>query len=197
MFTNLGILRHKDTTVTPPVTGGTLAIGTEGNLIYQHPINYGSNYGKNAYIFTAAEMGAAKTITGVEVYLRSWDTPVSFPNQVIKIGHVTQSEFDLDPDMNFADLSVSGFITAKPSFTQSIPNNGVWYNITFNTPFVYNGVNNLLFVWENNWATTFYVTGGSSYMTATNRAAIKSSGTFPVSGNGTRSSNRIVIKFHY
>ena len=198
MIAQLGILRHRDNGTTPPPTGGELQIGTGGSLLYQHPINYNDDYGKNAYIFTTAEVGAAKTITGISFYLRSWSqTPFSYPNQVIKMGHVVQSEFDLDPDMNFADLSVSGFITVKPSFTQSIVNNNQWYQITFNTPFVYDGVNNLLIVWENNWGDWSSQVGGTNAVTATNRVAKKDSVTFPVTGNGTRSSNRPIIKLHY
>lgn len=198
MFAKLGILRHRDTGTTPPIVGGELQIGVGGSLLYQHPVHYADDYGKNAYIFTAAELGAAKTITGISFYLRSWSqTPFSYPNQVIKMGHVIQPEFDLDPDMNFADISVSDFITVKPSFTLSIVNNSVWYQFNFTTPFVYDGVKNLLVVWENNWGDWSSQIGGTNAVTATNKVARKSSATSPVTGNGTRSSNRPIIKIHY
>ena len=190
----LGILRHRD--IAPP--SGVLQIGTVGNLIYQHPINYGDNYGKNAYIFTAAELGTAKTITALEFYIRSFSPPLSYTSQKIKMGLVTQSAFpSATPNMDFTDLTLTGFVTAKNTFTFSITSNGIWYTLTLDTPFVYDGVKNLLVVWENNMGSWMSQTGGTSYLAVTNTVAAKNSATSPVTGNGTRSSNRPVIKIHY
>jgi len=202
MIAQLGILRHRTTGgggggTNPPVVGGVLQLGSPGNLVYQLPIVYGEDYGKSAMIFTTAELGSAKTITGIEVYFRSFPLPISYPNQLIKMGNVTASQFDTTPDMSFSEVGLSGLITVKNAFTQSINTNNAWYNITFDTPFVYDGTKNLLLVWENNWGDWTSAVGGTSYMTATNSVAKKSSFTFPVSGDGTVSSNRPIIKFHY
>ena len=195
MFAGLGVLRHRDS--APPITGGVLQLGTAGNLLYDQPILYDDNYGRSAYIFTTAELGAAKTITAIEVYLRSWSTPVTYTNQLIKMGNVVESEFDSAPDMNFADLTVTGLTTVKTAFSQYIPSNNTWYTINLTTPFVYDGTKNLLLVWDNNMGSWSSNTGGTSYMTATNAVAKKASASSPVTGNGTRSSSRPVIKIHY
>jgi hypothetical protein len=199
MIAQLGILKRRIAGggTNPPVVGGTLELGTPGNLLYQLPIVYGENYGTAAMIFTAAELGAAKTITGIEVYFRSFPLPISYPSQLIKMGNVTSSQFDATPDMSFSEVGLSGLITVKNAFTQLINTNNAWYNITFDTPFVYDGTKNLLIVWENNWGSWTSAIGGTSSMTATNSVAKKGSATFPVTGNGTVSSNRPVIKIHY
>ncbi|MEY2701967.1 MAG: hypothetical protein RLY43_600 [Bacteroidota bacterium] len=197
MFSHIGSLRHRDVGTTPPITGGVLQLGTPGNIEYGQPIVYADNYGRDAMIFTTAELGAAKTITALEFYFRSFGTPVSYPNQLIKMGNVVQSQFDSAPDMTFADMTVTGLITVKNTFTQLINTNNVWYTLTLDTPFVYDGTKNLLIVWDNNWGSWSSNTGGTSYMTATNAVAKKSSASSPITGNGTRSSNRPVIKIHY
>lgn len=200
MFAKIGTLRHRSTGGgVPPVTGGSLQIGNGTSTLYQHPIHYGDNYGINAYIFTAAELGAAKTITGIEFYLKSFSTPVSYPNQRIRMGLVAQSTFpSATPDMQFADLTLTNFGVVKNSFTQSIPNNNVWYAITFDTPFVYDGVSNLLLVWDNLWGSWSSGIGGSyGSNSVTNKNARKMSATSPVTGAGTRTNTRPNVKFNY
>ena len=200
MIAQLGILKRRIESgggTNPPVVGATLQLGTPGNLEYGSPIVYAENYGKLAMIFTTAELGAAKTITGIEVWFRSFPPPITYPSQLIKMGNVTSSQFDTTPDMSFSEVGLSGLITVKNTFAQLINTNNAWYNIIFDTPFVYDGTKNLLVVWENNWGTWTSATGGTSTMTATNSVAKKSSPTFPITGNGTVDSDRPVIIFHY
>lgn len=196
MHSHIGSLRHR-TVTTPPIIGGVLQIGTGSTRVYNMILNGSDNYGKTGVIWTAAELGAAKTITQIDLYFRSYGTPRTFPNQVIKMALVDQAIFDSAPDMSFADLTVSGLITAKPAFTFSLPTNNQWYTFVFTTPFVYDGVKNLMLIWENNMGSWNADSGGNDGSTVANTVASKAGATYPITGNGTRSSNRPNIKIHY
>jgi hypothetical protein len=197
MQNHIGTLRHRTVTVNPPVTGGVLQIGSGSTRVYNLILNGSDQYGKSAVIWTAAEVGAPKTITAVSLYFRSYSTPRSFPNQVIKLAMVDQATFNSSPDMSFGDLNLTGFITAKAAFTFNLPNNNAWYQFTLDTPFVYDGVKNLMLVWENNWGTYQGDSGGNDGSSIANTVITKASATAPVTGIGTRLSNRPNIKIHY
>ena len=197
MQSHIGILRHRDVSVTPPVTGGVLQIGTGSTRVYNLILNGSDNYGKSAVIWTAAELGGAKTITAVSLYFRSYSTPRSFPNQVLKLAMIDQAVFSASPDMSFAGLTLTGLVTAKAAFTFGIPNNNVWYQFILDTPFVYDGVKNLMLVWENNWGAYQGDSGGTDGSTVANTVITKASATSPVTGVGTLLSNRPNIKIHY
>lgn len=196
MHSHLGTLRHRVVT-TPPITGGVLQIGVGSTRVYNLILNGSDNYGKSAVIWTAAELGGAKTITAVSLYFRSYGTPRSFPNQVLKLAMVDQAIFSASPDMSFADLSLTGLVTAKAAFTFGIPNNNLWYQFILDTPFVYDGIKNLMLVWENNWGGYSGDSGGNDGSTVANTVITKASATAPVTGIGTRLSNRPNIKIHY
>lgn len=196
MFGRLGILRHRDS--TPPIIGGVLQIGTGSTLSYNRPNNWGENYSKSAFIWTAAELGVAKTITGISLYHRQYSTPAGQSNQVIKMAHVAQSVFDSAPAINFSDMTLTNLATVKPTFTYSIVNNNVWTQITFTTPFVYNGTSNLMLIWEHNdndWDPTAGGTDGSTQTAKGMTAA--SSAPLVQTNNGTLLNVRPNIKFHY
>lgn len=197
MFGRLGILRHRDPAI-PPIIGASLQIGTGSTLIYNRPNNWGENYSKTAYIWTAAELGAAKTISGISLFHRQYSTPASQGNQVIKMAHVVESVFDSAPAINFSDMTLTDLTTVKPTFTHVITNNNVWTQINFTTPFVYNGTGNLMLIWEhsdNDWDST---AGGADGSTQTYKGmTAASSAPLVQTNNGVFLSTRPNIKFHY
>lgn len=196
MFAQLGILRHRDDG-TPPITGGVLTIGVGTSLAYQLPINAEDTYGKTGIIWTAAELGGAKTITEIEFFFRSYSPVKTFTNQTIKMALVDEATFLASPDMSFSDLTLTGLVTAKSGFTHSITSNNLWYSFVLDTPFVYDGVKNLIIIWENNMGTWDVNYGGTNTATVANTVASKSGVVFPITGIGTRSSKRPNIKIHY
>ena len=164
----LGILRHRST--DPPVTGATLQIGTGTSLIYYAPNNYNYRYSRTAFIWTAAEMGTAKTINSVQFYNRSYGSFAILPNQTLKIGHVTSASFAAtSPLIGLQDLTITELTTVKGNFAYSTSQNNIWWPIIFDTNFVYNGTSNLILIWENNsgdWSST---AGGSDGSTQPNK----------------------------
>jgi hypothetical protein len=168
MITQLGILRHRND--DPPVTGQTLQIGTGTSLVYYAPNNWNFKWSKSAFIWTAAEIGAAKTINNVQFYNRSYGSFPTLPNQTLKIGHVAQSSFATsNPPINLSDLTITNLTTVKSNFAYTIPSNNLWWPIMFDTNFVYDGTSNLILIWENNagdWSST---AGGSDGSTQANK----------------------------
>jgi hypothetical protein len=191
-----GILRHRDN--TPPVIGGYIQIGNGTSLQYNRPNNWGENYSKTAYIWTAAELGAAKTITGISLFHRQYSTPASQGNQTIKLAHVAQSVFDSTPAINFSDMTLSNLTTVKNTFTYSISNNNVWLQTNFTTNFVYDGVSNLILIWEHNdndWDST---AGGADGLSVTAKGmTAASSAPLNQAANGSLLNTRPNIRFHY
>lgn len=163
----LGILRHRND--DPPITGQILQIGTGTSLIYYAPNNYNFRYSRTAFIWTAAEMGAAKTINFVAFYNRSYGSITSLPNQTLKIGHVAQSSFGSTPLIGLQDLTITDLTNVKSNFAYSTYANNLWWLINFDINFVYNGTSNLILIWENNandWSST---AGGSDGSTQPNK----------------------------
>lgn len=181
----LGILRHRNN--DPAVTGQILQIGTGTSLIYYAPNNYNFRYAKSAFIWTAAEIGAAKTINYVAFYNRSYGSFANLPNQTLKIGHVAQSSFAAsNPPINLSDLTITNLTTVKSNFAYNTNQNNVWWPIMFTTNFVYNGTSNLILIWENNandWSST---AGGSDGSTQLNKGitagSMTSASTIPTVG---------------
>jgi|694.fasta_scaffold26901_4 hypothetical protein len=199
MITQLGILRRRS--IDPPVTGQFLEIGTGTSLIYNAPNNWGFKWSKSAFIWTAAEMGATKTIDYVGFYHRSYGTFPNFSMQTLKIGHVAQSSFATsNPPIDLSDLTITDLTTVSSNFTHFIfEQNNLWHPILFTNNFVYNGVSNLILIWEHNagdWSST---AGGSDGSTQANKGitsgSMTSASTIPAVG--TILTKRPNVKFHY
>jgi hypothetical protein len=187
MISSIGILRHKVVDPGPPVTGQVLQIGTGTSLVYYAPNNYSFKYSKSAFIWTAAEMGAAKTINNLLFYLRSYGAFPNFSMQTLKIGHVAQSSFATsNPPINLSDLTISDLTTVKSNFTYFFNQNNLWWPVIFDTNFVYNGTSNLILIWEhdaNDWVST---AGGADGETQANKGitagSMTSASTIPAVG---------------
>lgn len=164
----LGILRHRSD--NPPIVGAITQIGFGSSLAYYAPNNFSFKYAKSAFIWTAAEIGAAKTIINMAFYLRSYGTFPTLPNQTLKIGHVAQSSFATsNPPINLSDLTITDLTTVRSNFGYFFNQNNLWWPVMFDTNFVYNGISNLIVIWENNandWSST---AGGSDGSTQPNK----------------------------
>lgn len=114
------------------------------------------------WIINNSEMGNRKTITGLSLYKenRSGSGSVAMTNQYIKIAHCTDGLFPsgtLDPTGATASaVSLSNILTLTDEttvYSGSIAFTGPtdeWTDkITFDTPFKYNGADNLVVLWIN------------------------------------------------
>ena len=122
---------------------GTLATVTNNN--YPSPYNPKTRHVKEQYLFTAAELQAAGhgagTISSVSFYLESVGAGISsftFSNYAIKIGTTTASTFA-------NNAYVTGLTQVYQSSNLTLtPANCGWVRHTFTTPFVWDGVSNIV-----------------------------------------------------
>lgn len=187
------------TTPTPTISTASNTI-TIGNGTGTTTTPYGTYYmdAKTQYIITKAELVAAG-YSSVNNIIKSLAFNVaSASSQVmngftIKIGHTTASSFGSTSFLSNTGLTTvfSGNVTAATG----------WKTHTFNTPFTYNGISNLLVeICFNNSAyttdsKTFYTTT-SGYNTLYLRSDVASGG---VCNNttGTRTYNRPNMRFTF
>jgi hypothetical protein len=159
------------------------------------------NYSISASIYTQSQVGAGKQITGLQVYARSFTTPYTVLNQEIWIGEITNSTFPTTtPAVDFSDLT---FVSGKPltkvkaSFTFTVSSNYVWINVNFDTPYCYEGTNNLILVWKNydgSWQSGF---GDFQAGNVVSRGMYKGNDPSFPTGNGTRDNYPLLVKFNY
>lgn len=100
---------------------------------------YGYTYSQQIYL--ASEINASGTITGIEFFAVP-GTVLDFSDSVtVYIGHTTKSSFDSTSDwVNVASLT--------QAFVGNVTLTGTTLSITFSTPFVYNGTDNLVIAVE-------------------------------------------------
>ena len=112
-------------------------IGDETGTTYYFPIDQYFNYSCTEQIYTADEIGTAGTINSISFYY-NYGTPYTANNVTMYLKHVSRSEFVYTSDCE--PLSVNDIV-----WTGSIaPTGAGWYTFTLDTPFEYNGTDNLM-----------------------------------------------------
>lgn len=121
-----------------------IGTGTSDQGLPIYP-NYGYTYSQSIYL--ASEINATGNITSIQWYYSGVNTMPNSQNLVVYLGHTTKTEFASDEDWeDIADLTqvyTGGIVVASGSG---------WATITFNTPFAYNGTDNLVVAVEDNMA---------------------------------------------
>ncbi|NDI99724.1 T9SS type A sorting domain-containing protein [Flavobacterium sp. LaA7.5] len=177
---------------------GTINIGTGTSTNGLIPINscYNYNYSQQIVKATnyAAGGGVAGQITKVRYYYASGGTTLgNWNNWTVYLGHTTKTEFtsntDWEPVANLTQV-YSGAIT---------PVAGNWFEITFTTPFSYNGTSNLIIAVDEN-VPNYSCTANFGSFTSTANAGIYyfSDGTNPdpaAPPTGTRTANVARLQF--
>jgi large repetitive protein len=131
------------------------------------PINscYGYNYSQQ--IVTASEFaaggGVAGPITSLKYYYSSGGTTIAnWNNWTVYVGHTTKTTFasntDWEPQSSLTQV-FTGTIT---------PVAGNWFEITFSTPFTYNGTSNLIIAVDENVANWSCTAAFGSYTSGSN-----------------------------
>ncbi len=138
---------------------GTIQIGNATQAISQLPINGNSNYSYSQQIYTQAEINFAGTFTKICFYYVSGNISAG-KDWVVYMGHTTKTEFssgaDWEPVANLTQVFAGDVSTLVPA-------GGGWMEITLETPFVYNNVDNLIIaVDENTYGTSTIRWGGAN-----------------------------------
>ncbi|NHN28160.1 hypothetical protein FIA58_020980, partial [Flavobacterium jejuense] len=121
-------------------------IGNGNNELQQLPFDpfYGYTYSQS--IYTSAEINASGNITGLQWYFSGTSLLPNNQNLTIYLGHSTKTAF-----ANTADWEPLASLNAV--YTGTIPVSGAgWVSITFDTPFTYNGTDNLIVAVDENFA---------------------------------------------
>ena len=120
-----------------------IAIGTGTDRTFELPLNNFWEYSYTQQIFLASEMGGAATITNVS-FEYAYSSSSSVKNSVIVyLGHTTKSTFTSDTDY----VPISGLTQV---YSGNMNCHQGWNTFTFNTPFQYNGADNLVLVIDDN-----------------------------------------------
>ena len=127
---------------TPCPAGGPLVMGDATSYMQGLPVYNYYDYSISEQIYTANEMGGAKTITTISYYVNATGTdrdPVA-----IYLGETTKSEFTSTTDwVSTSDMTLvynGNLVTSQTG----------WQTVTLTTPFAYSGENNLIVVFDNN-----------------------------------------------
>ena len=151
-----------------------------------------AQYSLTEQIYTTSELGAAGSITAIEFYYAG--TTSYTRNLDIYLKSTTNSSFSSNTGWIKPTASDKVF-SGSVAFTASS-----WNTITFDTPFTYNGTNNVVLIVDDNTGSnqsgmSFYVFTGSS----NNSIRIAGSTNYDptsISSNGTRESDKNRVNFH-
>jgi hypothetical protein len=134
-----------------PVQNLLQQVGTYNAYSSTYPFYALYKYSLSAQLHTAASVGGAKQITGIEIYARSFTTPFVMEKQEIWIGEVSNATFPTTtPKTDFSDLTFVKPLTRVANKTFTISSNYAWNRLTFDTPYCFGGTNNIIIVWKNN-----------------------------------------------
>ncbi|MDR2979518.1 MAG: fibronectin type III domain-containing protein [Bacteroidales bacterium] len=129
---------------TKCLNGGEVEIGGGTGTSYLYPVNNYYNYTLSQQIYLASEMSGATAIEGIS-FEYAYSYPSTLKNNVdIYIGHTTKTSFSDDSDWDTASLTLvySGNLNCSQG----------WNDFAFTTPFLYNGIDNVLLVVDDNSA---------------------------------------------
>lgn len=172
-----------------------IGIGTNNN--YELPFKGIYHYSQSGCIYLTSELGnLPKTIKSLQLFFAGFTVPYTVTNQELWIAHVAESAFDAAPAVDFSDLTITNLTKVKNSFTHTVTNNNQWYQFDFDTNFNYNGTSNLLLIWKNmDGSATISGAGYGRTSNATNRGMYKFSDPAYPTGDGTRISEVLNVKF--
>ena len=118
----------------------------DGNAGLTSPISNWYNYSLSQTIYLASEINASGTITSLEFPLNNSNSLANSDDMItVWIGHTTKTGFNSTVDANGADVVDVASLT-KVMDNGSLVKTGSNTVYTLTTPFVYNGIDNLIVV---------------------------------------------------
>ena len=153
-----------------------ITIGTSTSSTSVVPTNTDMKYSYSQQIFTSAEVTQNGTICGIS--LRTTTSDLFSRTLKIYLGHTTKNSF-----ISSTDWISSSLLTQVFYGSVTLVNNN-WINITFDTPFSYNGTDNLVIAIDDNTqidtsSTTFQYTSSTSKVLYYNSLTVYPSITAP------------------
>lgn len=121
-------------------------VGIGNNQSQNMPIEayFGYTYAQSIYL--ASEIDASGQITGIQYYFSGTSTLPDSQQWVVYLAHSSRESYETSADWedisNFTQVYSGGFPVTGPG----------WYTITFETPFEYNGTDNLIIAVEEDQA---------------------------------------------
>jgi hypothetical protein len=146
---------------------GQVTIGSGTNLDTNFgldtPISVGYGYSLSQFIYLASEINASGTITGIQLTLDAPDALTNSDDMIdIWVGHTSNSSYNpTNGNPGWIPVSAQTQVLVSGSLVQD----GSSVTITFTTPFVYNGTDNLVFTVDAN-EPGYDNLGGQFYQTA-------------------------------
>ena len=130
-----------------------VSIGSGNANLPKLPVYGLYDYSQAGLIYTASELtnsiGGSSSgflIGSISFEFSGWNANYYLENQKIKIGHTSAVSFPYTSYPDYRTLTITDFTTVKDSFNLLV-NNG-WITIFFDTPFFWNGIDNLLISWD-------------------------------------------------
>ncbi|MGV3664389.1 MAG: M36 family metallopeptidase [Prosthecobacter sp.] len=136
-----------------------VSIGTAGTTL-THPFYTYYDEARTQVIYTAAEIGAARNITGIALDVQSLPS-VPMSNFKIRLRHTSKSDYT---GTGNATWETTSWTTCLQT-TQTISATG-WHFFTFTTPFVYDGSQNVMVDVSFSNSQPTFASGGSVRATA-------------------------------
>ncbi|MBD3725142.1 MAG: fibronectin type III domain-containing protein, partial [Flavobacteriaceae bacterium] len=128
------------------ISYGQVTIGNGTNEVQGVPFDpyFGYSYGQSVYL--ASEINANGNITGLQWYFNGTTLLPNSQGLTIYLGHSTRTAFastsDWEPITNLTQVYTGGITVTGPG----------WVTIIFDTPFAYNGTDNLIIAVDENMA---------------------------------------------
>jgi trimeric autotransporter adhesin len=124
---------------------GQVQVGVGTNTFQRLPFNPPFEYSYGQSIYLASEIGATGNITSIQWYYAGSGNLANSQQLVIYMAHTAKTEFDSTTDW----IPVAALTQV---YSGGITTNGTpgWINITLDTPFAYNGTDNLVIAADEN-----------------------------------------------
>lgn len=107
------------------------------------------DYTQSGMIYLASELesigvSSRNSITAIEFEFEGWRTNYALNDQLIKISHIKESSFNSTEYPDYRSLNVTNTTIVKNTFDWRAPANEDWEVFNFDTPFIWNGEDNIL-----------------------------------------------------
>ena len=174
--------------------GSTIVtIGNGDGTEYNAPANHYYRFGWSEIIYLQSEINTQGNITKIRFQVDP-TTPASYTatNQKIYMGHTTLSELPSTVSENAQSNYVSSNYTLV--YDGTVTWNIGWNEITLQTPFPWNNINNLLIKWENRQGSYTFSEPWFYYTTKSNTVGYRHQDASYPTSNGVRDGLRPNIK---
>jgi len=151
-----------------PIVGTTWdsAVGTTNNSFVPAYGLY--DYSQSMMIYRQSDIGSGeKQINSISFEVGGYSSSgYTLNNQTIKLAHITDSQFGTSVQCDLSGIGGLSDLTTVKNLNWTVVNG--WVTFTFDDNFCYNGVDNLMIVWENRdgtwvsgygWSETHTVSG--------------------------------------